>query len=184
MTTTTFVALRDVLFGRGLIRGTRYMTADEQLAIFFFGIGHGVANRVLVETFQHSGKTISRHFNNVLRGIVMLKDEYLTLSPNNVMVHPIIRDNLNFYPFKNAIGAIDGTHIPIIVPRSEQPRFQCRKRFTSQNMMAAVSFDHIFSFVCIGWEGSAVDMRVLRWACDKGGFTVPDGNCPKCSLIL
>nr|CAD1839494.1 unnamed protein product [Ananas comosus var. bracteatus] len=100
MTTTSFVALRDVLLARGLIRGTRYMTADEQLAIFLFCVGHGVANRVLAETFQHSGETISRHFNNVLRGIVMLKDDYLSLPPNNAMVHPRIRDNLNFHPFK------------------------------------------------------------------------------------
>lgn len=100
MTTSTFVALRDVLLARGLIRGTRYMTADEQLAIFLFCVGHGVANRVLAETFQHSGETISRHFNKVLRGIINLQDEYLNLPPNNAMVHPRIRDNVNFHPFK------------------------------------------------------------------------------------
>ncbi|OAY66795.1 hypothetical protein ACMD2_20249 [Ananas comosus] len=153
MMTTSFVALRDVLLARDLIRGTRCMTADEQLAIFLFCVGHGVANRVLAETFQHFGETISRHFNNVLHGIVMLKNDYLSLPPNNTMVHTRIRDNLNFHPFKNAIGAIDGTHIPVIVPRSDQPRFRCRKGFTSQNMMAAVSFDHTFFFVCTGWEG-------------------------------
>ncbi|OAY68269.1 putative nuclease HARBI1, partial [Ananas comosus] len=176
MSTTNFMALRNVLLARGLIRATRRMTADEQLAIFLFCVGHGVGNRVLAETFQHSGETISRHFNNVLRALVMLKDEYMNLPPSNVTTHPRIRDNINFHPFKNAIGAIDGTHIPVCVEKSEQPRFRCRKGFTSQNMMAAVSFDHIFFFICTGWEGSAADMRVLRWACDSGGFTVPEGK--------
>ncbi|OAY80815.1 hypothetical protein ACMD2_21068, partial [Ananas comosus] len=47
---------------------------------------------------------------------------------------------------ENAIGAIDGTHIPVCVERSEQPR----------------------------WEESTADMCILRWACDTGGFTIPE----------
>nr|CAD1821536.1 unnamed protein product [Ananas comosus var. bracteatus] len=39
MSTTNFMALRDVLLARGLIRATRCMTADEQLAIFLFCVG-------------------------------------------------------------------------------------------------------------------------------------------------
>nr|CAD1837155.1 unnamed protein product [Ananas comosus var. bracteatus] len=122
------------------------MTADEQLGIFLYGVEHGVANRILAETFQHSGETISRHFNNVLRGIVRLKDDYIMLPSSNAAVHPRIRDNPNFHPFKNAIGAIDGTHIPVVVKRR--------------------------------WEGSTADMRVLRWACERGGFVVPEVTMP------
>ncbi|OAY81027.1 hypothetical protein ACMD2_23063, partial [Ananas comosus] len=100
MSTTNFIALRDVLLARGLIRATRRMTTDEQLAIFLFCVGHGVENRVLAEIFQHSGETISRHFNNVLRALVTLKDEYMNLPPSNAALHPRIRDNINFHPFK------------------------------------------------------------------------------------
>ncbi|OAY74020.1 putative nuclease HARBI1, partial [Ananas comosus] len=176
MSATTFIALRDALVERGLIISTRNMTTDEQSGIFLYGVGHGVANRILAETFQHSGETISRHFNNILRGIVRLKDDYIMLPSSNAAVHPRIRDNPNFHSFKNAIGAIDGTHIPVVVERSKQAPFRCRKGFTSQNMMAAVLFDLNFLFVCTGWEGSAADMRVLRWACERGGFVVPEGK--------
>ncbi|OAY69627.1 hypothetical protein ACMD2_17294 [Ananas comosus] len=31
-------------------------------------------------------------------------------------------------------------------------------------------------FFVLRWEGSAANMRVLWWACDRGGFTVPDGK--------
>nr|CAD1835764.1 unnamed protein product [Ananas comosus var. bracteatus] len=144
MSVTTFIALRDTLVERGLINSTRNITADEQLGIFLYGIGHGVANRILAETFQHSGETISRHFNNVLRGIVRLKDDYIMLPLSNAAVYPRIRNNPNFHPFKNVIGAVDGTHIPVVVERR--------------------------------WEGSAADMRVLRWACETGGFVVPEGK--------
>ncbi|OAY74504.1 hypothetical protein ACMD2_17091, partial [Ananas comosus] len=139
-----FISVLLLLVGKGLISSTRNMTAGEHLPIFLFGVGHGMANWILAETFQHLGETISRYFNNAVCGIVRLKDEYIMLPSSNTAVHPRIRDNLNFHPFKNAIGAIDGTHIPVVVRRSKQERFHCRKGFTSQNMMAAVSFDHNF----------------------------------------
>ncbi|OAY81606.1 hypothetical protein ACMD2_21338, partial [Ananas comosus] len=142
MRVTTFIAIRDALVERGLISSTRNITADEQLGIFLYGIGHGVANRILAETFQYSEETISRHFNNVLRGIVRLKDDYIMLPSSNAAVHPRIRDNPNFHHFKNAIGAIDGTHIPVAIERSKQAPFRCRKGFTSQNMMAAYFDEH------------------------------------------
>ncbi|OAY85667.1 hypothetical protein ACMD2_19803 [Ananas comosus] len=64
------------------------MIADQQLAIFLFGVDNSVANRILAETFQHSGETISRYFNNGVRGIVRLKDEYIMFPSSNVVVHP------------------------------------------------------------------------------------------------
>nr|CAD1840594.1 unnamed protein product [Ananas comosus var. bracteatus] len=67
---------------------TRNMIADQQLAIFLFGVDNSVANRILAETFQHSGETISRYFNNGVRGIVRLKDEYIMFPSSNVVVHP------------------------------------------------------------------------------------------------
>jgi hypothetical protein len=42
--------------------------------------------------------------------------------------------------------------------------------------MAVVSFDMTFSYVAAGWEGSASDQAVLRWAVTSGGFVVPEGN--------
>nr|CAD1818316.1 unnamed protein product [Ananas comosus var. bracteatus] len=136
---------------------------------------HGVANRILAETFQHSGETISRHFNNVLRGIVRLKDEYIMLPSSNAAVHPRIRI-IQIFNLSRMLLVRSTEHISVVVKRSQQAPFRCRKGFTSQNMMAAVSFDLNFLFVCTGWEGSAADMRVLRWACESGGFVFPKGS--------
>ncbi|PKA45941.1 hypothetical protein AXF42_Ash021693 [Apostasia shenzhenica] len=43
-------------------------------------------------------------------------------------------------------------------------------------MMTVVGFDRIFQFVIVGWEGSASNMRVLRWSMDHGDFVVPAGK--------
>lgn len=45
--------------------------------------------------------------------------------------------------------------------------------------MAAVSFDMTFTYVAAGWEGSASDQAVLRWAITNGGFSVPEGTRTK-----
>ncbi|GAA0147370.1 hypothetical protein LIER_36504 [Lithospermum erythrorhizon] len=45
------------------------MGIEEQLAIFLSVVGQNKTNREMQERFQHSGETISRHFNNVLKAM-------------------------------------------------------------------------------------------------------------------
>ncbi|KAI0503795.1 hypothetical protein KFK09_014738 [Dendrobium nobile] len=136
----------------------------EQLGIFLRGVAHAHSYRQL----------FSRYFNQVLKAIVSLSDEFISLPSADVDCHPFIRANEQFHPFfKNAVGAIDGTHIPAVISTHLQNRYRNRKGFTSQNVMAAVSFDRQFVYVASGWEGSAADMRVLRWTVEQGQFEVP-----------
>ena len=80
--------------------------------------------------------------------------------PTFTDVHPTLRKT-KFWPhFNNAIGAIDGTHIPVIVPEEERIKHINRKNFTSQNVMAVCDFDMRFTFVVAGWPGSVHDTRV------------------------
>ena len=80
--------------------------------------------------------------------------------------------------FKDAIGAIDGTHIPCIVPEKEQPKYRNRKGVTTQNVMAICDFDMRFIFVVVGWPGSVHDTRV--WADARAEYPSfphpPNGN--------
>ena len=94
-----FLQLEQLLVSHGLVSSTRNVMAKEQLAFFLYGIGHGVTNRVLAETFQHSGETISRYFNKVLEGIYSLKHEFIVQPGEDASVHPRIRENNHFHPF-------------------------------------------------------------------------------------
>ncbi|KAJ1686500.1 hypothetical protein LUZ63_012317 [Rhynchospora breviuscula] len=78
---------------------------------------------------------------------------------------------------EDAIGAIDGTHIPAFPDRDEpfKERWRNRKGNMTQNVMAAVDFDGNFVAVVSGWEGSAHDALVLRRTIEDG-FTVPEGR--------
>ena len=66
-----------------------------------------------------------------------------------------IKDNDRYWPyFKDCIGAIDGTHIPVVMPASKQIPYIGRKGFPTQNVMAVCDFNMCFTFAWAGWEGS------------------------------
>jgi hypothetical protein len=69
--------------------------------------------------------------------------------------------------FNNCIGAIDGAHIPVVVPTNQVVQHTGRKGYTSQNVLAICDFDMRFTFIVAGWPGLVHDMRVLKDAIDK-----------------
>ncbi|KAI9090712.1 hypothetical protein K1719_028565 [Acacia pycnantha] len=109
----------------------------------------------------------SRHFHNVLRAIIELEDKFL-LQPNGSSVPAEIHGNDKFYPyFKDCVRAIDGTHIRAKVRMVDAPRFRGRKDFPTQNVLAACTFDLKFTYVLVGWEGTASDSRIIKDALSR-----------------
>lgn len=92
-----FSKLCGTLRQRGMLRDTAGVMIEEQLAIFLNIVGHNERNRVIQERFQHSGETISRHFNNVLKAIKSLSREFLLPPPPNTP--PEIINSNRFYPY-------------------------------------------------------------------------------------
>ena len=93
---------------------------------------------------------------------------------------------LMFHPYSSDyIGATDGTHVLARVPRHMQGQFRGRKQSCTQNVMAVVDFDLKFTYVLVGWEGSAHDALVLADAIERdGGLSVPKGNIITHSQIV
>ncbi|KAL5571332.1 hypothetical protein UlMin_020929 [Ulmus minor] len=71
------------------------------------------------------------------------------------------------------IGAIDGTHIPCVVPANLATAYCNTKGYTSQNVLAIVDFDLKFTYMVAGWEGSVHDARVLLSAQRDPAFSFP-----------
>lgn len=167
-----FLKLCDILRKKNLLRDTSGVMIEEQVAIFLNIVGHNERNRVIQERFQHSGETISRYFNNVLKALKSLSREFL-VSPPLSTPSGILSCN-RFHPyFKDCIGVIDCMHLPAHVPAKDHYRFRNKKGVISQNVLAACTFDMQFIFVYPGWEGSVADSRVLRAVLDD-----PDQNFP------
>ncbi|KIJ27756.1 hypothetical protein M422DRAFT_145770, partial [Sphaerobolus stellatus SS14] len=66
------------------------------------------------EHFQRSGDTVSRHFHRVLKALTCSEvyNAYIKMPTAKTHIPDIILISKKFYPFfKEAQGAIDGTHI-------------------------------------------------------------------------
>ena len=75
------------------------------------------------------------------------------------------------------MGALDGTHIKVIVPTQLKGRYRSRKADIVTNVLGVCAPDMQFIYVLPGWEGSAHDGRVLRDAITRpNGLHIPQGE--------
>ena len=102
--------------------------------------------------------------------------KYVLLPSVDDPVPPEIRHNSKFWPyFKDALGALDGSHIHSSPPAIQRSAYRNRKGGVSQNCLFGCSFDLQFVFAYTGWEGSATDARVYESALTDG-LDIPPGK--------
>jgi hypothetical protein len=102
-----------------------------------------------------------------------------------------IRDNPKLWPFfKDALGAIDGSHIHCAPPAIDRASYRNRKGFCSQNCLFACNFSLQFVYSLTEWEGSATDARVFEDACQHDlqipatKYYLADAGFPLCDRLL
>ena len=129
---------------------SKYVSKQQSLLLFLFIIGHHNSSRSAQERFQMGGATVHTHFHRVLAAVVALAASYIKLPPSDT-VPGEIRQNPKFWPlFKDCIGAIDGTHIPVSVAQGCAAPYRNRKGWLSHNVLAACGFDLRFQYVLAG----------------------------------
>ena len=116
---------------------------------------------------------------------------HVRLPTHDTPVSSEIRDNPKCWPyFKDAIGAVDGSHIHAHPPSFSHHLYHNRKGFVSQNCLFVCNFDLNFTFALTGWEGSATDARLWDVA-HHDGLNIPPGKYlladlgfPSCKELL
>ena len=124
MRRSVFHSLHDILVNHYGLLSSREVCSKEALAMFLWTLGAPQSNRQVKNVFHHSTETVSRKFNEVLHSIILLAADIIKpKDPQFRTVHPRLQED-RFWPhFKDCIGAIDGSHIPVTVPLSEQPKY-------------------------------------------------------------
>ena len=77
--------------------------------------------------------------------------------------------------FRHCVGAMDGYHVPVVLPIDMQANYWNRKGVTSINNLLCVDFDRNITYHLVGWEGSCHDARMLVNARERG-FSLPTGK--------
>ena len=104
-------------------------------------------------------ETVSQTFNRVLTCLLRLAHDIIVpKDPTFSKVYPNLENPALWLHFNDCVGAIDGTHVKLMVPMSK--RVPYLKRHNETNVLAICAFDMRFTFVLSGWPGSAHDMRV------------------------
>jgi hypothetical protein len=163
MTPDMFYRLHKVLTDDYGLKDTKKSTSIEALGMFLWMLGAPRSYRQADDRFKRSLAKVHNMFYRVLPCVVKLADDIIRhVDPEFSTMHPRVT-NRRFYPgFKRCIGAIDGSHFPVLVPQHKFAQHLCRKGITTQNVMAACDFDMIFTFLLAGWPGYAHDTRVFE----------------------
>lgn len=152
--------LRDSADDGGICAGQRVMILLHVLS--------GFSTRQCCERWQCSSRTVHTSVHVVINVLISCESLFFVAPKETDEVPEKVNSSAKFRPFTGCIGALDGTHIPATVGPALNQTFRNRKGQLTQNVLAVVNFDMIFSYCLCGWEGSAHDGRVLDDAKGKG----------------
>jgi hypothetical protein len=112
-----------------------------------------------------------------MQAILLLYDEVIKPPTADTPLSSKVADDPKYKTFfTDCLGALDGTHIDMHVGLKDQLRYRNRKGHISTNVLAACNFEMEFTYILVGWEGSAHDGAVFRDALYKKGFITPPGK--------
>jgi hypothetical protein len=126
------MTLYDLLVSSYGLKSSRNVTSIESLAIFLCIVGGPRSFSQAENRFVRSTWTVHMKFKEVLKCLLKLakhniKPKDLTFSNE----HEKLKEH-RFWPyFKGAIGAIDGSLVPVVVPADEVINYTCRHGYTS-----------------------------------------------------
>ena len=157
--------LHEQLVGRYGLKSTKKMSSREALGLFLYMVGPPQPVRQAENRFERSMETVSRKFHHVLSCVLKLAIDIIRPKDSTFSsVHHKVAKHRSAPAFNNAIGAIDGTHVKVIIPFSKVGQYIDRRNEKTQNVLAICDFDRRFTFVAAGIPGSAHDWTVLQEA--------------------
>lgn len=183
------------------LKGSSFISPAEKGLIFLHIVSEGISIERTSFLFQHAKSTIHRYetekvpflnrkfqaeiyyiliinsvFHEVLSALRLLYNDETKLPTGQEPTPNHLQDNSSLWPyFKDCIGALDGSHLPVNIPENEQAAWRNRKQVITQNILGVCDFNLVFVHILAGWEGSAHDGKVFSAAREQG-FKAPPGK--------
>ena len=134
---------------------------EERVAVTLWRLATNIEYRTIGALFGLGQSTVGEIVLDTCEFIVIhLLPKYIRV-PKNDCLREIVNGFEHKWGFPQTVGAIDGTHIPIIRPLDSASDYYNRKNYYSMLMQAVVDFRGLFMDVNIGWPGKVHDARVF-----------------------
>ena len=151
-----------------LKRNTNFRQAipiEQRVAIALWRLATGSTMKTTAEALSVGASTVTEICNEFCECLCNFSEQYIAM-PDGRETAERLMQLFKLYEdcqIPMVIGAVDGTHIPIIAPRTENKvDYFNRKQRYSMNTQAIVGGNSIFLAVSTGFPGSIHDSRALR----------------------
>jgi hypothetical protein len=132
MSPDMFNRLHSLLVQSYGLKSSTKSTSKEALGMFLWMLGAPQSVRQAEDRFERSLGTVSSMFSKVLKSVVKLAADIIKPKDPQFREMHLLLANRRFYPyFKDCIEAIDGTHVPCVVPNNLFMQHLCRKGMTT-----------------------------------------------------
>ena len=164
--------LHETLVNEYGLCGTGQTGSLEKLAIFVWTLAQQAGCRLGKDRFERAISTISCKMTEMAELFTRFADKIIgPLDPTYSSVHEDLRE---FEPyFDGCIGALDGTHIDVIVNKGRKEDYRNRHGDITINVLAVVDMDMRFTFVGAGRAGACHDASVLTECKAAANFPHP-----------
>lgn len=119
-------------------------SVEKQVAVALYKLASCAEYRIIANQFGISKSSVHKYLYAFCNAVNIEFNDYLTM-PNELEVMDITREFESICGIPNIIGAIDGTHVPILPPKDGYRDFINRKGWPSYNVLAIV--DNAYMYV-------------------------------------
>ena len=113
--------------------GWRTLTVEEQVLISLKVLASGSFPNSSKDDINISQPTVSKVLSNFMDSLISKKESFIYM-PNDSDAVILKQQFYSLARFPGIIGAIDGSHVPIIAPKEDEHLFVNRKNFHSTNV--------------------------------------------------
>ena len=141
----------------------REVTVAHALGMLLIFIGHGCSYKITGALCGFAKQTTMLHINRIRRIMLDAVVPACICWPSDAEIEMIKADFLERGHIPNVVGAVDGTHIPILIPPDDHVDFINRKSFHSL-VFQGVAIGTTLKFINFygGWAGSVHDAEVFK----------------------
>ena len=147
--------------------------ASTQLAVALQFLATGSFQTVVATSHGISQPSVSRCIGTVTDALCLFAKDFIVF-PNKVKQLQNQAKFLQLYGFPKVLGCIDGTHVPILAPPSDEDLFVNRKNFHFINIQAICDSDLKFIDVVSKWPGH----DAFNWRQSSINQRIASGDIP------